>query len=77
LYRCRCRSCYGSLHPGGCDSERVEASIEEAEARATSIEREARERVLKMEVGSATSLAFIRREASELTRRVAFLEGEL
>jgi hypothetical protein len=30
-----------------------------------------------MEVESATSLAFVHGEADELTRKVAFLEGEL
>jgi hypothetical protein len=34
-------------------------------------------RVLKTEVESTTSLAFVHGEASELTQRVAFLEGEL
>jgi hypothetical protein len=33
--------------------------------------------VFKMEAKSAASLAFFHTEANELTRRVAFLEGEL
>jgi prophage DNA circulation protein len=57
--------------------ERAEASIKEAEAWATLAKREARERVFKMEAKSAASLAFFRTEVNELTRRVAFLEGEL
>jgi hypothetical protein len=43
--------------------ERADASIKEAEAQTSSIEREAQEMVLKA--------------ASELTRRVTFIEGEL
>jgi hypothetical protein len=46
--------------------ERVEASIKVVEAQATLIEREAREKMFKMEVESATSLAFVHEEASEL-----------
>jgi hypothetical protein len=57
--------------------ERAEVSIKEAEARATSTEREAWERVLKTEAESVASLDFVRREASELAQKVAFLEGEL
>jgi chromosome segregation ATPase len=57
--------------------ERAEASIKEAEAKATSTEREARERLSKVEAESTASLASARGEASELTLRVAFLEGEL
>jgi hypothetical protein len=33
--------------------------------------------VFKMEAKSAATLAFFRMEVNELTRRVAFLEGEL
>jgi hypothetical protein len=46
--------------------ERVEASIKVVEAQATLIEREAREKIFKMEVESTTSLAFVHEEASEL-----------
>jgi hypothetical protein len=51
--------------------------IKEVEARATLAEREAQERVLKMKVKSATSLAFVHGEANELTRKVTVMEGEL
>jgi hypothetical protein len=47
--------------------ERAEASIKEVETY---------ERELKMEVESTASLAFTHGEADELTRQVAFLEGE-
>jgi hypothetical protein len=57
--------------------ERVEASIKEVEVGATSIEREAGERMLKIEAESIASLAFVCREVNELTWRVAFLKGEL
>jgi hypothetical protein len=46
--------------------ERVVASIKVVEAHATLIEREAREKMFKMEVESTTSLAFVHEEASEL-----------
>jgi hypothetical protein len=57
--------------------ERATVLIQEAEARPTLAEREAQERVSKVEVESATMLASARGEVKGFTRRVALLEGEL
>jgi hypothetical protein len=51
--------------------------VEEVEARATLAEREAWERVSKVEVEGAASLAFARGEAEWFARWVALLKGEL
>jgi hypothetical protein len=59
------------------ETERADASIKEAEAQNASIEREAREMVLKVEQENAALLASIHEEASEPTQRVTFLEGKL
>jgi hypothetical protein len=57
--------------------EIAEASIKEAKAHVTIVEREAREWMLKTEAESTTSLAFVHVEASELAQMVTFLEGEV
>jgi hypothetical protein len=53
------------------------AFIREAEEQAALAERQARERVLRMEVESVAVLASARGEAEGFTRRIALLEGEL
>jgi hypothetical protein len=57
--------------------ESTVAFVMEAEARATTAEREARERVSKMEAESAAALAYARGEVVGFTRRIALLECEL
>jgi pantoate kinase len=48
-----------------------------AEARVALAKRKAQDRVLKMEVESATSLAFDPGEANEFTQKVALMEDKL
>jgi hypothetical protein len=57
--------------------ENTVALIKEVHDWATLAEREACERVSRMEVENATALASTRGEAEVLPRRVALLEGEL
>jgi hypothetical protein len=49
----------------------------EAEVQAALAEREAQERVLRMEADSATALTSAQGEAEMFTQRIALLEGEL
>jgi hypothetical protein len=51
--------------------------IRDAEDRETLAEREARERVSRVEVENAAELAFAREDASGFVQRVALLKGEL
>jgi hypothetical protein len=57
--------------------ESAAALVRDAKARTTLVEREARERVSRMEAEGASALAFACGEAEDLARRVAFLEGKL
>jgi hypothetical protein len=57
--------------------ESVMTLVKEAEDWAALTEREARERVLRMELDSAVALASARREAEVFAWRIALLEGEL
>jgi hypothetical protein len=57
--------------------ERTTTFMKEAEVQATLAEREAWERVSKVEAKSATSVVSTREEADGLTQVVALLEGDL
>jgi hypothetical protein len=57
--------------------ESVTTLVRDVEDRTTLAEMEARERVSRVEMESATMLTFAHEEAKGLARRIALLEGEL
>jgi hypothetical protein len=66
-----------STHEAIVAWESIATFVKEAEARAALVEREARERVSRMEAESVTTLASAHGEAEGFTRRIALLEGKL